>query len=834
VCYLLPIPPNYLIIERIMDGYPFKEIESKWIQRWTEENTYSINLDDSSNKKYVLIMICYPSEKKLHIGHWLAYGPADTYARFKKMQGYRILEPMGFDAFGLPAENYAIKNGVHPATTTRNSVKTIRKQLKKMGAMYDWDKQIDTSTPEYYKWTQWLFLQLFKTGAAYQKRSPVNWCPNCMTVLANEQVLGDGTCERCDTMVETRDMNQWFFRITDFADELLEGLDQIDWPESTKSRQRHWIGRSEGSEIEFLIDDREDKIVTFTTRPDTLYGVTYVVLAPEHKLVTNIVTDGQREEVNEYIKASRLKSDIERMTLDREKTGVFSGAYAINPVNNRRVPIWIADYVLATYGTGAVMAVPSHDQRDYEFSSNYKLPQKWVINPSKSDEIPEQDSAYTAYGVMTNSDNFDGMDSKAGGKAVTKWLEERGAGRLSINYRLRDWSISRQRYWGGPIPIIHCPNCGPVAVPEEDLPVILPEDIENFKPEGTSPLGAIQSFTDVSCPECGKVAKRDADTMDTFVDSSWYFLKYPSVDFSDKPFDDERTKNWLPVDVYVGGPEHATGHLIYARYITKYLHSKGMLNFNEPFQKMVHQGIVTHNGQRMSKSKGNMVDPDEFMDLYGSDCLRLYIMFMGDFTAGGDWSDKGIVGIRRFQSKIWRLVHTWAKPLDDVKASNSSPDPELNRILNHSIREITADLDDFQFNTPISRLMEFYAAINSYSTNKALNKSFLKYAINSFLTLLEPFAPHQAEELWEIMGNDGYVFDQKWLSFDEKAIEQATVTIAVQVKGKLAGQVQSPKGVSEDVVMSKALEIPKVSRLIDGKEIRKSIYIQDKILNLVV
>lgn len=820
-------------IERTMDGYPFKEIESKWIQRWADEKVYSIDLNDASNKKYVLIMICYPSEKRLHVGHWLAYGPADTYARYKKMQGYRILEPMGFDAFGLPAENFAIKHGVHPATTTRNSVKAIRKLLQKMAAMYDWDKAIDTSQPEYYKWTQWLFLQLFKSGDAYQKHSAVNWCPKCLTVLANEQVLADGTCDHCDTIVETRDMNQWFFRITDFADELLEGLDRIDWPESTKSRQRHWIGRSEGTEIEFLIEGSDDKIVTFTTRPDTIFGVTYVVLAPEHSLVEKIVTDKYHTKVDEYVRESRLKSDIERMTEDRKKTGIFSGAYAMNPVDDSRIPIWIADYVLATYGTGAVMAVPAHDQRDYEFSSTYQLPIKWVINPSNTNVPPAKDKAYTNYGAMTNSDMFDGLDSKVGGRAVTKWLSDRNIGRASVNYRLRDWSISRQRYWGTPIPVIHCPDCGPVAVPEADLPVILPEEIDNFKPGGTSPLGAMESFINTSCPECGIDAKRDVDTMDTFVDSSWYFLKYPSVDFPDKPFDAERTKNWLPVDVYVGGPEHATGHLIYARYITKFLHSKGLIDFDEPFQKMVHQGIVAHNGQRMSKSKGNMVNPDEFMDLYGADCLRVYIMFMGEFTSGGDWSDKGIVGIRRFQSKVWRLVDNWTNQLVDVKASNTVPDTELNRVMNYSIREITRDLDSFQFNTPISRLMEFYAAINNFAS-KDHDKAFLKYAINCFITLFLPFAPHQAEELWEHMGNEGFVFEQDWLEYDEKAIEQATVTIAVQIKGKLAGQVQVAKGMTEQFVMDKALEIPKVNRLIDGKVIRKKIYIQDRILNIVV
>ncbi len=818
-----------------MEGYPFQEIEVKWRSLWEEREINNVDLNNADKKQYVLVMFSYPSEKKLHIGHWWNYGPTDSYARFMRMQGYKVLEPMGFDAFGLPAENFAIKHGVHPGETTRDSVKHIREQLKTIGAMYDWRKEVNTSEPDYYRWTQWLFLQLFNTGNAYRKHSPVNWCPKCKTVLANEQVLGDGSCERCDSITETHDMEQWFFRITAFADDLIAGLDEIDWPESTKSRQRHWIGRSEGTEIVFDVVDSDEKICAFTTRPDTLFGVTYVVLAPENEMVKRITNPENRGEVEDYIRKSRAKSDIERLASDQTKSGVFTGAYAINPGTSKKVPIWIADYVLASYGTGAVMAVPAHDQRDFEFAEKFKLPVEWVIKPVDAEEPLGKDSAYTTYGVMHNSGKFNGMLSDEGKVAVTGWLDEIGYGEETVSYRLRDWSVSRQRYWGAPIPIIHCPECGLVPVPESDLPVILPEEIDDFTPRGKSPLGAISSFIETDCPKCGGSAKRDPDTMDTFVDSSWYYLRYTSTDFDEKPFDEKRVEDWLPIDTYVGGPEHATGHLIYARYIAKFLKSQGYISVSEPFKRMVHQGIITYNGHRMSKSKGNVVNPDKFIEKYGADCLRLYLMFMGDYTVGGDWSDEGIVGVRRFQNRIWRLVNEWSGKVGVSQGNELVIDQSINRRLHHTIKSVTGNLHDFQFNTAISRLMELVNDLYHYvAKEERVDLGFLKDVLEKMIIVLAPLAPHFGEELWEVLGNDGSVFDQRWPAWDEKALEEESVTVAVQINGKLVSTIDLPKGSEEKVAFEMALDVPKVQKQTAGKTIRRKIFVKDRIVNLVV
>ena len=818
-----------------MNNYPFKEIEPKWRKFWESTAANKVDLDDAEKKMYVLVMFSYPSEKKLHIGHWWNYGATDTYSRFKRMQGYRVFEPMGFDAFGLPAENYAVKHNVHPATTTKNSVKSIKKQLDQIGTMYDWSREVDTSTPEYYKWTQWLFLQLFKTGSAYRKMAPVNWCPKCLTVLANEQVLDNGSCERCDTTVINRDLEQWFFRITDFADQLIDDLDAIDWPESTKIVQRNWIGRSEGTEIVFKTEDESKQIKTFTTRADTVYGVTYIVLAPEHPLVSELTAAERKDEIQDYVMKTRNKSDIERLTAERDKTGIFTGSYAVNPVNNEKIPVWIADYVLGSYGTGAVMAVPAHDQRDYEFAKEYGLPVRSVIKPPDSSTEVPGDRAFEDYGVMFNSCQFDELSSENGIIAVSKWLEEIGAGGTAKSYRLRDWSVSRQRYWGAPIPIIYCPDCGIVPVPEEDLPVLLPEDIEDFTPRGTSPLGSLDSFMDVKCPKCGEDARRDPDTIDTFVDSSWYFLRYTSTEFHDRPFDAERIKNWLPVDVYIGGPEHRTGHLVYTRYIIKYLYSQGLLHFNEPAKKLIHQGIISCQGQRMSKSKGNVVNPDEFVSKYGSDCFRLYLMFMGDFRIGGDWTDEGIVGIRRFQNRVWRLVDNWSDKLVDISESASRIDSELNRILHHTIKEVTNDLDNFQFNTAISRLMELVNALYQYTADKArLDRAFLKEVLRKLVLTLAPFAPHFAEELWERLGYKGSVFDQEWCKWEKGALEQSTVNIAVQINGRLICSFEVSKGSGEAEVADLAMKNEKVRRHVKNKAIRRRVFVRDRILNLVV
>jgi len=819
-----------------VESYPFKSIELKWRQRWEDEKTYRTDLNDVERKLYVLVMYSYPSEKKLHIGHWWNYGPTDTFARFRRMQGYNVFEPMGFDAFGLPAENYAIKHGVHPAVTTRESVGYIREQLKQIGAMYDWSKEIDTSRPEYYRWTQWLFLQLFHNGAAYRKRAPVNWCPKCATVLANEQVTAGGTCERCDTKVTTRDLEQWFFRITDFADQLLEGLERIDWPEATKAVQRHWIGRSEGTEIIFKVDGHREEIRTFTTRPDTLFGVTYIVLAPENELVERITTPQCREEVERYVSSTREKSEIERITLDKAKEGVFTGAYALNPANGDRVPIWIADYVLETYGTGAVMAVPAHDQRDFDFAARYGLDVKWVIRPKNPHDKPFVDRAFEEYGVMHDSGPFDGLTSEQGITAVTRWLEERGSGGAAVSYRLRDWLVSRQRYWGAPIPIIYCPACGLVPVPEDQLPVMLPEEIENFTPMGTSPLGACEEFIKTTCPQCGIPARRDPDTMDTFVDSSWYFLRYPSADIHDKPWDEDLTRKWLPVDVYVGGPEHSSGHLIYARYITKFLNSIGRIDFDEPCIRLVHQGIITYRGQRMSKSKGNVVNPDKLIDQYGADCFRLYLMFMGDYVVGGDWTDEGIIGIRRFQNRIWRLINTWAAKMRSVAVGQpETVDRKVERTLNSTIKAVTFDLERFQFNTAISRLMELVNRLYLYTNrSEEVNLPFLKRVIETMTLLLGPFAPHMGEEMWEMLGHEGSLFDQPWPKWDEQVLKEEQVTIVVQVNGKLSGRIEAPQGIDEQSAVVRAMAIAKVKRCISGKKVKRVVFIQDKVVNIVI
>ena len=818
---------------RILDSYPFQSVEKKWRHRWEENKTHEVDLTSDRKKFYVLVMFSYPSEKKLHIGHWWNYGGVDTFARFKRMQGYNVFEPMGFDAFGLPAENFAIKHNVHPAITTKNSVDFIREQLKQIGAMYDWGKEVDTSSPEYYKWTQWLFLQLFKTGNAYRKQAPVNWCSKCQTVLANEQVLDNGECERCGTTIITKDLEQWFFRTTAFADDLLEGLDRIDWLQATKTRQRQWIGRSEGTEIKFRV--KGGKILTFTTRADTLFGVTYVVLAPEHELVSKLTVPDQRVKVESYVNSARTASDIERLSTAREKTGVFTGSWAINPVNGEEIPIWIADYVLASYGTGAVMAVPAHDQRDYEFSSRYNLPVKWVIKPSGAKDVVSLDHADEEYGVMCNSAQFNGLTSSNGRDAVTAWLEKNGSGQGAVTYRLRDWLISRQRYWGAPIPIVYCDSCGIVPIPEEDLPVLLPEEGVDFTPRGTSPLGSCKEFIETTCPKCGKSARRDADTMDTFVCSSWYFLRYTSTHVHNRPFDKELLNKWLPIDVYIGGPEHATGHLIYFRYITKFLNSQGYLDFDEPANRMVHQGIITHHGLRMSKSKGNVVNPDEYISKHGSDCFRLYLMFMGDFKVGGDWNDEGIKGISRFQNRVWRLVKEWAPRICDDKSSETEVNPTINRVMHHTIKEVTKDIENFEFNTAISRLMEFVNSLYQFTADRsAVNTAFLGKALDTLIKLIGPFAPHLSEELWELLGNKESVFDQILPTHDESALGVETVTIAVQINGKLIDTIEMPENSPEEEVVREAFKSIRVTKRIDGKEIRRTIHVRDRILNLVV
>ena len=804
----------------------FKTIEKKWQKRWADSKLYSFNKDNISKKHYVLEMFSYPSGAKLHAGHWFNYGPADSYARFMRMQGYEVFQPMGFDAFGLPAENYAIKTGIHPEESTLKNIETMEKQLKAIGATYDWDYEIKTCMPDYYKWTQWLFLQLYKHGLAYRKEAPVNWCPSCNTVLANEQVK-EGECERCHTPVIRKNLTQWFFKITDYSEELLTGLDKLDWPEKTKLMQKNWIGKSFGSEVDFETESGE-KFTVFTTRADTIYGVSYVVLAPEHPLVDKITTPEQKKAVEDYKYECSKASEIDRLSTTREKSGTFTGAYAINPVNGKKVPILIADYVLASYGTGAVMGVPAHDERDFAFATKYNLPITRVIKGEKgqNDELP-----FCDYGVLTASDEFDGMSSKEAIKAITAKLEKQSKGRLKTNYRLRDWLVSRQRYWGAPIPVIHCPHCGIVSVPEKDLPVTLPHDVD-FTPDGKSPLLKCEKFMNVTCPVCGKPARRDPDTLDTFVCSSWYYLRYPDNKNDKAPFDSELINKMLPVDKYIGGAEHACMHLLYARFITKALRDMGYLNFDEPFLSLVHQGtILGPDGNKMSKSRGNVVSPDDCIQKYGSDVFRLYLMFCFSYTEGGPWNDSGLDGVQRFMDRVERLV-------DSVKDKTFSDAPlgrdekQLNYVRNFTIKSMTADMKNFSFNTAVARLMEFVNAIYTYF-NKTQNHNKLLYdCVKDVVLLIAPLTPHFAEELNERMGSNTSVFKMRYPVCDEKALVKDEVEIAVQINSKIKGKATVSTGASDEEIAAAAKEA--ISETLGDTPIKKTIVIKGRLVNFIV
>ncbi len=819
--------------------YPFKEIEEKWRNYWSEKEVYKTDLNNTENKLYTLVMFIYPSGAKLHIGHWYNYGPTDSWARYKKMRNYNVFEPIGYDAFGLPAENYAIKTGIHPYDSTMQNIDDIRKQLKNIGCMYDWRAELMTCVPEYYKWNQWLFLQMYKKGLAYRKNAPVNWCPSCKTVLANEQVESDGTCERCGTTVIHKHLTQWFFKITDYAEELLEGLDKIDWPERTKTMQRNWIGKSVGTEINFKVDSTDSDFTVFTTRPDTLFGVTYVVLAPEHELVQKITKEEYEQEVNSYIEKVRTLSEIERTSTAKEKTGVFTGAYAINPINNEKVPIWIADYVLLTYGTGAVMAVPGHDERDFEFAKKFNLPVRKVILEEGASPEDELTQAFTDKGIMINSGEFSGLTSEEGKEKITDYLEKLGLGKRKVNYRLRDWLISRQRYWGTPIPIIYCDNCGEVPVPEEQLPVELPYDVD-FTPHGASPLARNQEFVNTVCPKCGAKARRDVDTMDTFVDSSWYYLRYMNPRFSEGMFDKELADKWTPVDMYVGGAEHATMHLLYARFVHKFLRDIGLVNSNEPFAKLVHQGTITNQGAKMSKSKGNVVNPDDFTAKYGADVFRMYLMFMGPYELGGDWTDKGIVGVDRFVQRVYSLFLNNKDLLKNVNVSDEYEIEELNeseknvyRKTNATLKKYQNEMENFGFNTAIASLMELLNEITKNIGN--VNAEIKAYALTRFNVMLAPLAPHLGEECWQLLGGEVSLFEKpRWFNVDEKALKVDTVTIAVQVNGKVRASISIPLDSEKETVKKIAFENKNVKKFTEGKTIVKEIFVKNRIYNVVV
>lgn len=813
--------------------YDFTRVEEKWQTEWEKTKLYHVDLNDTKNKLYCLVMFLYPSGERLHIGHWYNYAPTDTWARFKKMQGYNIFEPMGYDAFGLPAENYAIKHGVHPAISTNKNIENIREQLKAMGAMYDWACEIDTSKPEYYKWTQWLFLQLYKNDLAYRKRAAVNWCPSCQTVLANEQVI-DGHCERCEAEVLQKDLEQWFFKITDYAEKLLEGHDRIDWPEKTISMQKNWIGKSIGASIRFKIKNTEESIEVFTTRPDTTFGVTYMVLAPEHPLVDQLTSEEQQQNIEEYIALTRKTKEIDRLSTEREKTGVFTGSYCINPVNHEIIPIWIADYVLATYGTGAVMAVPAHDQRDFEFAQKYNLPIRQVISPNVEIAKEKLEAAYTESGIMVNSGIFNGMDSEQGKAEIIRWFQQNDCGDAKVNYKLRDWLISRQRYWGAPIPIIYCKNCGEIPVPEEELPVQLPEQMD-FTGKGTSPIATAPDFVNTTCYKCGGEARREVDTMDTFVCSSWYFLRYPNPKLAERAFDTKRVNKWLPVDQYVGGAEHAVMHLLYARFITKVLHDLGYITFDEPFQKLIHQGIITNAGTKMSKSRGNVVNPDTFIAQYGSDTFRMYMMFMGSYEEGGDWSDEGISGIYRFLKRVWRLV--LQVKMSQPSGSESERFARILYQMHYAIKHASQSLERFHFNTAISRIMELVNECYLYMQDvpaSEQNSILLTEVMPKIVQIIAPFCPHMAEELWQVLEKEYSVFETPWPDYKEKMLERNTVNLGVQVNGKIRGQIQVTVEASDEEIFKIALQQEKVLTYTEGKKIVKSFIVPQKLVVFAV
>lgn len=803
----------------------FKQIETKWQKKWEETKLYKFDRSRVDKKYYCLEMFSYPSGAKLHAGHWYNYGPADSFARFKRMQGYEVFQPMGFDAFGLPAENYAIKTGIHPEDSTLKNIATMEEQLKRIGATYDWDYEIKTCLPDYYKWTQWMFLQLYKHGLAYQKEAPVNWCPSCNTVLANEQAQG-GVCDRCGSPVTHKNLKQWFFKITAYADELLDGLDKLDWPEKTKLMQKNWIGRSFGGEIVFDVKDSDEKIRVFTTRADTVFGVTYVVLAPESPLVEKLTTPEQAAAVKEYQIKAAAATEIDRMSSTREKTGVPTGSFAINPVNGREVPILIADYVIASYGTGAVMGVAAHDERDFAFAKKLGLPIERVI---KGEEGQDDALPFTEYGTLVNSGEFDGLKSEDAKLAILKKLESEGKGRLKTNYRLRDWLVSRQRYWGAPIPVIHCEHCGAVPVPEKDLPVLLPKNV-NFTPDGESPLKKCDEFMHTTCPICGRPALRDADTLDTFVCSSWYFLRYPDSKNADAPFDSEWINKMLPVDKYVGGAEHACMHLLYARFFTKVLRDLGYLNFDEPFLSLVHQGtILGPDGNKMSKSKGNVVSPDDSIAKYGADAFRLYLMFGFNYVEGGPWNDSGLEAISRFIDRVERLVKKCYENFE--KAPLGKAEKELNRVRHLTIKSVTNDLEHFSFNTAVARLMEFVNAIYAYDSAVSQKNAIFKDCVRDLVLLLAPFAPHCAEELWEMLGGKYSVFDQAYPTYDESATKLDEVELAVQINSKMRGKITVPADADNATIEAAATEA--VKEQLAGKPVKKVIVVKGRLVNII-
>lgn len=835
----------------MQERYNFTEVESKWQKKWEQDRLYKVIEEENKTKYYCLEMFPYPSGN-LHMGHVRNYSIGDVVARFKTMRGFNVLHPMGWDAFGLPAENAAIKHSIPPAKWTLENIENMRKQLKTMGLSYDWDREVATCLPDYYKWTEWIFLQLYKNGLAYKKKAHVNWCPSCATVLANEQVV-DGACERCDTVVEKKALEQWFFRITDYAQELLDSLEDMPgWPDKVKTMQDNWIGRSEGAEIDFIVEKTGEKLTVFTTRQDTVYGVTYMVLAPEHPLVNELIKDTEYQQpVTEFIKKIQQKKEYERIATETEKEGMFIGGYVINPLNKERVPLWIANYVLLEYGTGAVMGVPAHDERDFEFARKYDLPVRIVIQPQDKDKelkLEEMETAYPGEGFMVNSGQFNGLPNVEGLKKVAEYLKETGNGQAKITYRLRDWLISRQRYWGAPIPIIYCDKCGTVPVPEKDLPVMLPLDVE-FRPTGESPLNHIPEFLNTTCPECGGSGRRETDTMDTFVCSSWYFLRYTDPQNHEEAFNRDKVDYWMNVDQYIGGVEHAILHLMYARFFTKALSDFGLVSAREPFKNLLTQGMVLKDGSKMSKSKGNVVSPEEIIKKYGADTARLFILFAAPPERDLEWSDQGVEGSFRFLNRVWRLIYHYVGEPDtsnsksevkglegkDSAASLSAADKELRRLLNVTIKRVTDDIEQrFNFNTAVSATMELVNGLYQYRENKEQNRHILSEAMNTLIILLAPFAPHICEELWQTLGNADSVHLQSWPVYNEEYLIADEIEVVLQINGKLREKILVPSQATAKEMETLALASEKVQAAILGKQIIKVIAVPGKLVNIVV
>ncbi len=815
--------------------YSPKEIEGKWQTQWEAEHMYHAPDNSPKPKFYNLVMFPYPSGD-LHIGHWYNFSPADAYGRFMRMHGYNVMQPIGFDAFGLPAENAAIQRGVQARQWTVKNIQNMRKQLRVLGAMWDWEREVVTCMPDYYKWTQWLFLQFYKHGLAYRTKAPANWCPGCNTTLANEQVLADGTCERCGSVVIRKEIDQWLLKISAYAEELLD-FPGVDWPEKTIIMQRNWIGRSEGAEIRFFteIDGKREDIPVFTTRPDTVYGVTFFVLAPEHPWVEKITTAEQRAEVEAYVEQARRMTEIERTNMEKEKTGVFTGGYITNPVNNEKVPVWIADYVLMGYGSGAIMGVPAHDQRDFEFARKFGIPIIEVIRPEG--EEPSDPATWKQakehLGVMVNSGPFNGTPADEAIAKVTKYIEELGVGKFMVTYRLRDWLISRQRYWGAPIPIIYCPKDGMVPVPEDQLPVWLPENVQ-FKATGESPLRYEPDFVNTTCPICGGPATRETDTMDTFICSSWYFLRYADPHNSEQAWSPEKLQHWLPVDQYTGGVEHAILHLLYARFFVKALRDMGHLNFAEPFTRLYHQGMVLGaDGQKMSKSRGNVEAPDTYVEKYGADTVRCYLMFIGPFDAGGSFKPENLEGVWRFLNRFWNLVtESWVE--GKASTAETSESKAIERLRNKTIKRVTEDLKNFRFNTALAALMECNNAMIKQQNDPVARSATYRKTLETMMQLLAPMAPHITEELWHLTGHRGSIHSTEWPIYEEAMTQDETFILVVQINGKVRERIEVAADISEAEVRELALNNARVQSFIGDGTVQKVIYVPGRLMNIVV